>query len=292
MRQLKIFWQFSRPHTIIGSFCSITALYLLALQGQSITAHLPLYGLTLLSALACNVFIVGLNQWVDVELDKINKPWLPLAAGTLSKRTARGIIAVALVIALIIAALTGWRLLALIALILLIGILYSVPPVQLKKHHLPAAICISLVRGLLVNLGMLWHFAHVVQSGSAALPNGAWPLTVFITAFSVAIAWFKDLPDTTGDAAFHIRTFPLLYDKKWALRAGSAMVLVAYAYCTGWAWGDAFLMVSHIVLAALFFGLLFTIKLNEPASIKRFYLRFWVFFFAEYGVWAVWAIES
>lgn len=291
MKQLIIFWQFSRPHTIIGSFCSITTLYLLALQGQPIATHIGLYGLTLLAALGCNVFIVGLNQYIDVELDKINKPYLPLAAGTLQKRTALIIIYTALAIALIAAALTGWRLSALIDVIITIGVLYSVPPVQLKKHHVPAAICISLVRGLLVNIGMLWHFTQLMHGPEATLPIATWPLTVFITAFSIAIAWFKDLPDTTGDAAFHIRTFPVLYNKAVALRAGAAMVLAAYGYTVVWAWQHSvFLLFAHALLAALFVWHLFTVRINEQASIKKFYLRFWVFFFAEYVVFAVWAV--
>jgi homogentisate phytyltransferase / homogentisate geranylgeranyltransferase len=286
MKHLIVFWQFSRPHTIIGSFCSITALYLMALQGQPVWQHIGLYGTTLLSALACNLFIVGLNQWVDVALDKINKPWLPLAAGTLRKPVALAIIYTALAISLAATALTGWRLLALITVIIVIGILYSVPPFQLKKHHVPAAICISLVRGVLVNVGMLWHFTYAVFGAGGALPDGMWPLTVFVSAFSVAIAWYKDLPDTIGDAVFRIRTFPLLYNRRVALFTGAALVLAAYCYCIGWAWHrSAFLLWSHIALLLLFLGNLFTVRLERPASIKGFYLRFWVFFFAEYGVW-------
>lgn len=291
MKQLITFWQFSRPHTIIGSFCSITTLYLIALQGLPVAAHFGLYGLTLLAALGCNVFIVGLNQWVDVELDKINKPYLPLAAGSLQKRSALTIIYAALGIALLAAALTGWRLLALIGVITTIGILYSVPPVQLKKHHVPAAICISLVRGLLVNIGMLWHFTQLMHGPQSELPSATWPLTVFISAFSIAIAWFKDLPDTTGDAAFHIRTFPLLYNKTIALRAGAAMVLAAYGYTLVWAWQHSlFLLVAHALLAALFAMHLLTVRINEQASIKKFYLRFWIFFFAEYAVFGYWGL--
>src|SRR6185436_15194218 len=100
MRQLKILWQFSRPHTIIGSICSITALYIMACGGRELQEHLLLYIETLIAALACNVFIVGINQVADVELDKINKPYLPLAAGTLSKRNALLIIYISLGICL------------------------------------------------------------------------------------------------------------------------------------------------------------------------------------------------
>ncbi|MBL7729324.1 MAG: UbiA family prenyltransferase, partial [Dinghuibacter sp.] len=159
-----VLWRFSRPHTIIGSVFSITALYILA--GKGALSVSTVYFLTLLSALACNIFIVGLNQWVDVELDKVNKPELPLAAGTLSKPQARIILTVSLLVCLVVSALVSWFLLAMMVVILLIGIAYSVPPVQLKKHHLPAALSITLVRGFIVNLGMFIHFQRE-QFGSS-----------------------------------------------------------------------------------------------------------------------------
>ena len=43
----------------------------------------------LVSALLMNVCIVGLNQLYDVEIDKVNKPYLPLASGEMTMRQAR-----------------------------------------------------------------------------------------------------------------------------------------------------------------------------------------------------------
>ena len=43
--------------------------------------------ITLIVSLLVNVYIVGLNQLYDVEIDKINKPYLPIASGELSKRS-------------------------------------------------------------------------------------------------------------------------------------------------------------------------------------------------------------
>ena len=39
----------------------------------------------LVPALLMNVSIVGLNQLYDVEIDKINKPYLPLASGEMTQ---------------------------------------------------------------------------------------------------------------------------------------------------------------------------------------------------------------
>ncbi len=292
MRSFNIFWQFSRPHTMIGSFCSITALYIMACRGTGIGTHLFLYAVTLISALACNIFIVGVNQVADVEMDRINKPYLPLAAGTLSRRQALAIIYAALVTSLFFAWLASLFFFLLIIVILLIGMAYSLPPLYLKQHHLPAALAITLVRGLLVNLGIFLHFQKAIN-GYYMLPGYIYCLAVFIMAFSIAIAWFKDLPDTTGDQAFQIKTLAILYSGRTALRGGMVLVSLAYVYVLIWSYGYAvnnrlYLVICHAVLFILFLLNLAMVKQDDKKSIVAFYLRFWGFFFAEYMVFAGW----
>ena len=48
--------------------------------------------LTLVACLAANIYVVGLNQLTDIAIDQVNKPTLPLAAGTLDVFTARWIV--------------------------------------------------------------------------------------------------------------------------------------------------------------------------------------------------------
>ncbi len=292
INKLKIGWQFSRPHTIIGSIFSITALYCIACAGKNIQQHLGFYFVTLIIALGCNVFIVGLNQIVDIKLDKINKPYLPLAAKTLSLKNAYTIIYVSLAIALIVSLATSLFLFLLITIILIIGVAYSVPPLQLKKHHLPAALAITIVRGFLVNVGMFLHFQNQVNK-NFPIPLYVWCLTIFIMAFSVAIAWFKDLPDTDGDNQYHIKTLAVMYSKATALYGGFSLVVAAYSCMLVWSftttqYNTKFLSIAHLVLLALFFFNLFFLEIKNQASIKSFYLRFWVFFFVEYLVFTVW----
>ncbi len=46
---------------------------------------LPRALLGVLALLAGNGYIVGINQVYDVNIDKVNKPFLPVAAGEYSK---------------------------------------------------------------------------------------------------------------------------------------------------------------------------------------------------------------
>ncbi len=294
MKQLKILWQFSRPHTIIGSVCSITALYIMACMGKNLGDHLLLYFGTLTAALACNVFIVGINQIADVEIDKINKPYLPIAAGTLSRKNALIIIYTALAICLVVSFIIALFLLLIMGIILFIGVAYSLPPLKLKQHHLPAALSITLVRGLIVNVGIFLHYQYALFH-NFYLPGYIWCVTFFIMAFSVAIAWFKDLPDTEGDDRFHIKTLAVLYSKRNALLGGTLLVCAAYMYVLYWSYFVAeknreYLFITHGILFLVFLLNYFSVKLAEKNSIKNFYLRFWVFFFAEYILFAVWSL--
>ena len=105
----------------------------------------------------------------------------------------------------------------------------------------------------------------------------------------------NDLPDTAGDEKFHVRTLAVLYSKKNALLGGTVMVSAAYTAVILWSFFYAtknreFLLTTHGLLFTLFMLNYSFVKLGDNNSIKRFYLRFWVFFFAEYILFAAWMI--
>jgi homogentisate phytyltransferase / homogentisate geranylgeranyltransferase len=298
---VKAWWAFSRPHTIIGSFFSITALYVIScaiIAGTAANALLLMqqyaigYLVTLLSALACNVFIVGLNQWQDIEVDRINKPWLPLAAGTISLPQAKGAVWISLLISLGTAAWLGWSFLLLIVFINIIGAAYSLPPLKLKRHHLPAAMAIVTVRGLLVNLGMAAHFAQLI-TGNWFIPLAIWPLALFVVGFSFGIAWFKDIPDTAGDAQFAFKTLAVSMSRNTALWLGVAVVSIAYILVAVsplvfyMPVHIIFFSLSHVVLCIVFIVKAFKLSLNNETAIKSFYMFFWLLFFLEYIIYPV-----
>jgi homogentisate phytyltransferase / homogentisate geranylgeranyltransferase len=296
-----VLWKFSRPHTIIGSTISIIVLWLMALQNTEYRENVSLLLWTLLAGISCNIFIVGLNQIIDIELDKINKPHLPLANGSLTVSNAYFIIMINLLLTLFISFLTSVILAWLIVVILLIGIAYSVPPIQLKKHHLPASLAITIVRGVLVNVGMYLHFSYasgqvgfdqIIQAPLSVFSEELWMLTGFVVAFSIAIAWFKDLPDTEGDAQFKFNTLALAYSPKAALYGGVILVGLAYLITIIWALLLNNLMISgmHMIAFTAFLVNVWFVDLSVPKTITRFYMIFWIFFFLEYSFFGINAI--
>uniref|UniRef100_A0A0E0LMK6 Homogentisate phytyltransferase n=1 Tax=Oryza punctata TaxID=4537 RepID=A0A0E0LMK6_ORYPU len=84
-------WRFLRPHTIRGTALGSIALVARALieNPQLINWWLVFKAFYGLVALICgNGYIVGINQIYDIRIDKVNKPYLPIAAGDLSVQTA------------------------------------------------------------------------------------------------------------------------------------------------------------------------------------------------------------
>ncbi len=297
MSPLYILWKFSRPHTIIGSFISISTLFIIACRPLPLSQFWLLWFLSVITGLGCNIFIVGINQIADVQIDKINKPYLPLAAGELSITNAYKIIYLSAFISIILATYISFYLTGIVAVSMLIGMAYSLPPFNLKKHHLPAALAITIVRGLLVNIGGYFVFNRIIHQ-STEIPNPIWTLALFIISFSIAISWFKDLPDTEGDAKYNIKTLAILYSKKTALIWGTALVLLAfglliynnyvlYFISEQTLFSTKLLLLGNIILMLLFIFNVFFVKLKDKISVKQFYMRFWIFFFAEYVLYLV-----
>jgi homogentisate phytyltransferase / homogentisate geranylgeranyltransferase len=293
-RWLHTLYQFSRPHTILGTTLSVLGLYVVAAvyrAGSDVRLEHDaglLLG-TLLATLAANVYIVGLNQLTDVEIDRINKPELPLAAGDLSLRAGTGLVVASLLLALVLALLLGRYLLLAVVLGMLVGTLYSLPPVRLKRFHVWAAASIFSVRGLVANLFLFLHF-HTALGGAALVPPHVWSLTAFILALSLVIAWFKDVPDMAGDRRFRIATLSLRLGARPVMRLGLLLLAVAYV-ALALAALVALPAVNGPVLAALHAALLVLLwqrarrtDPEQPRQMARFYRFVWALFYAEYAV--------
>src|SRR3954471_10224625 len=90
-----VLWRFARPHTMVGTTLSVLSLYAIATtQFSGVALETGLFELfwTLVAAGCVNVFIVGINQLEDVEIDRVNKPFLPIAAGDLSPAAGRRLV--------------------------------------------------------------------------------------------------------------------------------------------------------------------------------------------------------
>lgn len=314
------FWKFARPHTIIGTTLSVLALYIIAMGDGShffdesfFIYSLILLLITLISCLCGNIYIVGLNQLEDVEIDRINKPHLPIAARDFSRFSGQMIVAITGILALSFAGLGGPFLLGSVGISLAIGTAYSLPPIRLKRFPFLAALCIFTVRGVIVNLGIflsfVWGFEKVEEVSGGLIewmselrevvllqkslivpeiPLTVWTLTLFVIVFTFAIAIFKDIPDIEGDRQYNINTFTIRLGAfavfnlaRWALTIcylGMVMVGVIWLASVNL----IFLVISHLLALGIMWWFSQKVDLYDKKAIADFYQFIWKLFFLEY----------
>ncbi|MBE9237125.1 homogentisate phytyltransferase [Anabaena aphanizomenioides LEGE 00250] len=295
---LYAFWKFSRPHTIIGTSLSVFGLYLLTLGVTSTSfsvVHLGQIFGTWLACIAGNIYIVGLNQLQDVDIDKINKPHLPLASGEFSREQGTLIVVITGILALVVAWLNGPYLLGMVGISLLIGTAYSLPPIRLKQFPFWAALCIFSVRGTIVNLGLFLHFSWLFQR-SQGIPSAVWVLTAFILVFTFAIAIFKDIPDLEGDKLYNITTFTIQLGQRKVFKLALWVLTVCYL---GMMFvgifrlaevNPIFLFISHLIPLVLIWRKSQKVDLQNKSEIAQFYQFIWKLFFIEYLIFPIAAI--
>lgn len=303
VRTAQAFYNFTRPHTLIGSAISIPALHLFAAPaGVPLPWPAVLESITfcMIPSLCINVYIVGLNQVLDIEADRINKPYLPLAKGEFSRSTGIAMSVACLAAGLAIgylgpARLTSGPLRATLLGSTLLGTAYSLPPVRLKRFPLLASLCITAVRGALVNWGFFTHACEVAYHTVPPYALGKCAMaTAFYVLFGVVIALLKDIPDVAGDAAVGTSTFARRFGRAQVfgiatglLQGAFAVVGAGLAYA-GLAGGAVAL--RRVAAAMLAFSFAWFIRaraaavaVSVPAEVYAFYMRCWALFYASYA---------
>ena len=132
---LKTIWNFSRPHTVIGSAISIVSLFMFAVSPSLWTSKIFLSALfrSIVPSIFMNLYITGLNQITDVDVDRINKPYLPMVSGALSYANGIVIIICSLLTSVLTSWGAEWPLLLVLFGSFLLGTMYSIPPFRLKR---------------------------------------------------------------------------------------------------------------------------------------------------------------
>lgn len=283
--------RFSRPHTIIATTIQVVALFLIAGGSQVFAAaSIGPVLLTLVTCLALNIYVVGLNQLTDIEIDRINKPYLPLASREMSTRQGWWVVGLCAIGALIGGGVAGPYLFGTVVLIMLIGTLYSLPPLRLKRYSLWAAISIALARGVIANLGVGLHFNEVFGGlDGFSLPT-LLVMAAFFFGFGLVIAIYKDIPDLMGDQLYGIQSFTVKMGPRRAFDLGRVILTLGYAGIIMVALtqlpqtNGIVLLVTQLIALALFWLVSGRVDPARQSSITRFYLFLWGLFYAQYIV--------
>jgi homogentisate phytyltransferase/homogentisate geranylgeranyltransferase len=295
IRKARLLYEFARPHTVIATSVQVITMLIIVAGWRPLTLDLiGLWVATWIVCLSLNLYVVGVNQLTDVAIDRINKPWLPIAAGRLSVQAGRWFVVIALIIALIGAWLLSLYLWLTVVTITLIGSLYSLPPFRLKRKPLAAAISIASTRGVIANVGLALHYRHWLE---VDLPFTTLVLTaVFFFGFALVIAFYKDLPDDRGDRMYQIETLTTRLGPRRVLHLGRLLLTACYLLPIAvglWsmpAFAAGFLAISHAIVIIVFWIVSLRVDLQQQQSITNFYMFLWSIFYTEFALLSIYRL--
>ena len=288
-------WEFSRPHTILGTTITVIAMFLITVSNVFAISEpdLIILILTLISSLLANVYIVGINQIYDIDIDKINKPYLPLASEELTVKQAKIIVALSAVFCLVTAFLVSIWLIIVVILGMIVGTLYSIPKTRFKTKPFLASFSISFVRGVLGNIGLYLSYEAALSTFRLNMNPAIIFLTIFVLVNSSVIAIFKDIPDIEGDKKYNIRTFSVRMGQQKIFTISIVLLLANYVFAiiTGLlianVWNQFLMVGIHLFVAIVFYIQSKEAIPSDKISMWRFYKKIWRFFYLEYVILAI-----
>ena len=234
---------------------------------QSITfehVKIAIYvGVTLMLSQFCGQC---LNQYADVELDRVVKPYRPLPSGLLSREEALGF-SWLLAIFAIGRAFTISTFFGLIVLTLLFfAVFYSLAPFSPRRvHPLVNTGWMALSRGFLPMFAVFSVYGNL---------NNAWKYSILAFLWVMGFQASKDVPDTQGDEAYGIKTIPNSYGLGGLV---TTMVVCSVLYTLLSLYFSVYIMLLTLPLAVL------AIATTEKQSRLTENTYSWLSFYAGLG---------
>ncbi len=196
-----------KPEDQIANLIAFGTGVIFALSGPWLEIRLFAGVLTCISILMATN---ALNQYAEVDLDRLNKPHRPLVSGAMTKNGALSIVIGFYILAVIGSLVVGGAFQYLALASISLGILYSAKPVILKKRFLLSNASIAIYYGAL-NFLLGWS---IFQPLSVA----PWHIVIFLTLFDFFANISKDYGDMVGDGSNDIRTLPVVLGRATAIK--------------------------------------------------------------------------
>jgi homogentisate phytyltransferase/homogentisate geranylgeranyltransferase len=273
--------RFSRPHTMIGTMVSILSVVWMTVEDTKfIPLSLKIFQ-ALIPSLLINVSIVGLNQLYDRRIDKINKPYLPLATGDISADFALCAVSICMNIGLFCGIITNSvPMMVTLVMSLLLGVFYSVDVQGLRWKRSPilATACIIGVRSIIVQLGF---FFYAAEGFAVEIPTKIHFAIIYMLFYSIIISILKDIPDFIGDKERNIRTLTVIKGPSNTFKFCTQLLIALYLsgassciFCSS-LFRTIFVFSAHIVCAILILYKKKSVFIESSTSLHQFYMFMW-----------------
>jgi 4-hydroxybenzoate polyprenyltransferase len=223
--------------------------------------------LMVLALASSYVSATSVNDIADKEIDEINHPGekgRPLITGAAKTIDLWLVFGVASVLAMALPLAVDATAAGIMALSLVIGVLYSLPPVKLSYRTFLAPLTLAVAY-----VGIPYWVGVVVVGGR--LEASDLPLIGALYLLFIGRIGLKDFRDREGDAAYGKPTFLLKYGKRWtcllsfgAICAGDALLIAALAE----KWWLAALLQPYIVSVMVMLYRLYRVRSRKDEQLS------------------------
>lgn len=221
-RKLGAYIELIRPFTLLAPLFGGLGASFIALAVQDFDGFdwaTLIYGVATLMIL--NAASNCMNAAYDAHIDRINKPYRPIPKKLLTRDEASSLAFVLYFLGLFRAILISYQFFAIVLLITIITIYYSMPPIRLKKRFWVSNITIAIARGL---LGFLAGWSIF---GDPTNPT-PWVIGGILCIYLVGATTSKDFTDVEGDSKYGMRTLPVVYGPKRAALISGPFFIVPF----------------------------------------------------------------
>ncbi|NTW51292.1 MAG: UbiA family prenyltransferase [Chlorobiaceae bacterium] len=229
--------------------------------------YLLLFALFLLYGPLGTGFSQSVNDYYDLELDRVNEPTRPIPSGRLSEKEAIWNWSIVLVIAVILSTwlglhIGGQRGIVFVGSLLtglFVGFIYSAPPLKLKKNIFLSAPAVGLSYGLITYLS-----ANALFSDIRPEVLGLAGMNFFM---AVALIIMNDFKSTEGDAKGGMKSLTVMIGAKNTFLVAFIIIDLVFTVFVFLAWNWGFTTLSYFVLGSLAVNIFIQIPLyRDPKT--------------------------
>jgi geranylgeranylglycerol-phosphate geranylgeranyltransferase len=218
--------------------------------------------LQVILGLTCGILLLAgmdtFNDYLDIEMDKISKPWRPLPQGSVSRQIAL----LAAVVETAIGFILGYILFNIQA--IFIGVIAVLMAVVYSKWLKPIFLAKNIIVAISLSLTFLGGAVSVNTKPILDLTFFLIQSLVFITAFIFEI--HKDLGDLMGDTTHQISTFPTKFGQR------KTIYFIIFGYIIAWDIATIFIWILEIdsiylgilIITAILLIIVFYLLLKNP----------------------------
>ncbi len=229
--------------------------------------YLLLFALFLLFGPLGTGFSQSVNDYYDLELDRINEPTRPIPSGRLSEREAIWNWCIVLVSSAVLSTIIGMHIGGQRGIVfvgcllagLVVGFIYSAPPLKLKKNILLSAPAVGFSYGFITYLAANALFSEI-------RPEVIW-LAVLNFFMAIALIVMNDFKSKEGDAKGGMKSLTVMIGSKNTFLVAFVIIDFVFSLFAWLAWSWGFMTLFYCVLAGLALNVFIQIPLyRDPKS--------------------------